>query len=228
MPDNHLFHFPPRTDDLIPTVIWVDSGWRRALCKRTRMLFQAYKRNEAQIVTRGWWKRECLFWNSVFTNYLSAGRKLKDPLAETPPFPEEDTETQRWSDLSELGKAIHVGLLHLDSCPFPSSQCPNPVDLLITTQPTARKSCPVSRTALQADIGHVHIWSQEDSWVLVPVLPLLCWLKRVTSSLSISPIGKKKIMNLFTYQAHLSVIKNNEVIFVKCFERLGKRRGWAQ
>lgn len=32
-------------------------------------------------------------------------------------------------------------------------------------------------------------------------------------------------MNLSTYQAHLSVIKNNEVIFVKCFEQLGKRRG---
>ena len=43
--------------------------------------------------------------------------------------------------------------------------------------------------------------------------------------MSVSPIGKEKIMNLSTYQAHLSVIKNNEVIFVKCFELLGRRRG---
>jgi hypothetical protein len=42
--------------------------------------------------------------------------------------------------------------------------------------------------------------------------------------LSVSPIGKEKIMNLSIYQAHLSAIKNNEVIFVKCFEGLGKRR----
>lgn len=33
-------------------------------------------------------------------------------------------------------------------------------------------------------------------------------------------------MNLSTYQAHLSVIKNNEVIFVKCSERPGKEEGW--
>lgn len=32
-------------------------------------------------------------------------------------------------------------------------------------------------------------------------------------------------MNLSTYQAHLSVVKNNEVIFVKCFE--GWDRGGA-
>lgn len=32
-------------------------------------------------------------------------------------------------------------------------------------------------------------------------------------------------MNLSTYQAHLSVRKNNEVIFVKCFEPAGKEEG---
>lgn len=32
-------------------------------------------------------------------------------------------------------------------------------------------------------------------------------------------------MNLFTYQTHLSAIKNNEVIFVKCFELAGKEEG---
>ena len=32
-------------------------------------------------------------------------------------------------------------------------------------------------------------------------------------------------MNLSTDQARWSVITNNEVIFVKCFERLGTRRG---
>lgn len=43
--------------------------------------------------------------------------------------------------------------------------------------------------------------------------------------MSLSPIGKEKIMNLSTDQARWSVITNNEVIFVKCFERLGARRG---
>lgn len=38
-------------------------------------------------------------------------------------------------------------------------------------------------------------------------------------------VGNEEIMNLSTYQAHLSVIKNNEVIFVKCSERPGRRRG---
>lgn len=40
-------------------------------------------------------------------------------------------------------------------------------------------------------------------------------------------VGNEEIMNLSTYQAHLSVIKNNEVIFVKCSERAGKEEGWA-
>lgn len=46
--------------------------------------------------------------------------------------------------------------------------------------------------------------------------------------LSISPIAEETIMNLSTYQAHWSARKNNEVIFVKCFEPLGKKRGQAK
>lgn len=45
--------------------------------------------------------------------------------------------------------------------------------------------------------------------------------------LSISPIAKEKIMSLSTYQARPSAIKNNEVIFVKCFELLGTKKGRA-
>lgn len=46
--------------------------------------------------------------------------------------------------------------------------------------------------------------------------------------LSISPIAKEKIMSLSTYQARWSAIKNNEVIFVKCFELLGTKKGGAK
>lgn len=51
--------------------------------------------------------------------------------------------------------------------------------------------------------------------------------KSLLLPLSISPIAEK-IMNLSTYQARWSAIKNNEVIFVKCFEPLGKKRGRAK
>lgn len=105
--------------------------------KRQGCYFRLNKRNEAQVGTRGWWKIQPLFWNSLFTNYLRAGRDLTDPFIKPPPFP---LRLRGWSDLSELVKAIQVGLLYLDSCPFPCSQCPNSLDLLITTQPTARKS----------------------------------------------------------------------------------------
>lgn len=46
--------------------------------------------------------------------------------------------------------------------------------------------------------------------------------------LSLSPIAKEKIMSLSTYQARWRAIKNNEVIFVKCFELLGTKKGRAK
>lgn len=76
-------------------------------------------------------------------------------------------------------------------------------------------------------MSHVHVGCRLDgpSFASSPAFALLASVSHFSFLCLFPLLVRRKIMKLSTYQAHLSVIENNEVIFVKCFELLGKRRG---